>query len=115
MTSIGRWPPLAQDGLLAAVMAIVLAVIVFSTPHAGALDLAAVLAGSLALVAWRRAPLVSLLVSAAAVLAIAAHIHPGPWAATPVFASAFATVWAGLGRAAALVSAVFLGAGLVVN
>jgi signal transduction histidine kinase len=115
MTSIGRWSPLAQDGLLAAVMAIVLSVIVFSTPHAGALDLAAALAGSLALVAWRRAPLVSLLVSAAAVLAIAAHIQPGPLAATPVFASVFAAVRAGHRLAAALVSVVFLGAGLVVN
>src|SRR3569833_4385975 len=105
MTSIGRWPPLAQDGLRAAVMAIVLSVIVFSTPHAGALDLAAVLAGSLALVAWRRAPLVSLLVSAAAVLALAAHIHPGPLAATPVFVSGGATVRAGHRLAAARVGA----------
>jgi hypothetical protein len=64
MSFIDRWP-LAADGLLAAGMAVFLSVIVFATPGANALDYAAVLAGSLALVAWRRAPLVTLLVSAA--------------------------------------------------
>ncbi|MBC6463249.1 sensor histidine kinase, partial [Actinomadura sp. HBU206391] len=63
MRFMDRSRPLAQDGLLAAGMAVLLSVVVLYTPHAGALDLSAVLAGSLALVAWRRAPLVSLLVS----------------------------------------------------
>jgi signal transduction histidine kinase len=110
-----RWRPLAQDGLLAAVMAILLSVIVFDTPRAGVLDLAAVLAGSLALVAWRRAPLVSLLVSTACMLVVAAHIQPGPAAAFPVMVSVFAAVRAGHRLAPALAGVVFLGAGLVVN
>ncbi|MFC7643202.1 hypothetical protein ACFQX6_21930 [Streptosporangium lutulentum] len=44
MTFMDRWRPLTQDGLLAAVMAVLLSVIVFYTPHAGTLDFAAVLA-----------------------------------------------------------------------
>ena len=110
-----RWRPLAQDGLLAAVMAILLSVIVFYTPHAGALDFAAVLAGSLALVAWRRAPLVSLLVSTACMLVVTAHIQPGLPAAFPVMVSVFAAVWAGHRLAGALASLAFLGTDLVVH
>jgi signal transduction histidine kinase len=115
MSFIDRWRPLAQDGLLAAVMAILVSVIVFYMPRAGALDLAAVLAGSLALVAWRRAPLVSLLVSTACMLVVAAHVQPGPAAAYPVMVSVFAAVRVGHRLAAALASVVFLVAGLVVN
>jgi signal transduction histidine kinase len=114
MSFIDRWP-LAADGLLAAGMAVFLSVIVFATPGANALDYAAVLAGSLALVAWRRAPLVTLLVSAACMLALAVHLQPGPSAAYPVIVSMFAAVRAGHRLAAALTGAVFLGAGLAVN
>ncbi|MFD0663334.1 histidine kinase dimerization/phosphoacceptor domain-containing protein [Thermocatellispora tengchongensis] len=115
MRFLDRLPPLAQDGLLAVATAILLSVIVFATPGAGALDLAAALAGSLALVAWRRAPLVSLLVSTACMLVVAARIQPGPLAASPVLVSVFAAVRAGHWPAAALAGAVFLGADLVVN
>ncbi|MEV6866872.1 sensor histidine kinase [Streptosporangium subroseum] len=115
MMFMDRWRPLAQDGLLAAVMAILLSVIVFYTPHAGALDFAAVLVGSLALVAWRRAPLVSLLVSTACMLVVTAHIQPGLPAAFPVMVSVFAAVWAGHRLAGALASLVFLGTDLVVH
>ncbi|GAA2444072.1 histidine kinase [Actinomadura vinacea] len=110
-----RWPPLAQDGLLAAAMAVLLSVVVFVAPHAGALDLAAALGGSLALVAWRRAPLVSLLVSTACMLVVEARIQPGPAAAFPVMVSVFAAVRAGRLPAAALAGVVFLGTGLVAN
>lgn len=110
-----RWRPLAQDGLLAAVMALLLSVIVFNTPRAGMLDLAAVLAGSLALVACRRAPLVALLVSTACMLAVVVHVQPGPPATFPVLVSVFAAVSAGHRLAAALASAIFLGADLIVN
>ncbi|XVQ06248.1 sensor histidine kinase [Spirillospora sp. CA-255316] len=114
MSFMDRWP-LAQDGLLAAGMAVFLSVIVFATPGADALDYAAALAGSLALVAWRRAPLVSLLGSAACMLALAVHLQPGPSAAYPVIVSMFAAVRAGHRLVAALTGAVFLGAGLAVN
>lgn len=110
-----RWRPLAQDALLAAAMAILLSVVMFITPRAGTLDLAAVLAGSLALIAWRRAPLVSLLISTACMLMVAVHIQPGPTAAFPVLVSVFAAVRAGHRPAAALAGVVFLGADLVVN
>lgn len=110
-----RLGPLAQDGLLAAVMAVLLTVVVSITPGAGVLDFAAVLAGSLALVAWRRAPLVSLLVSTACMLGVAVHIEPGPSAAFPVMLSVFGAVRAGHRLAAALAGVVFLGVGLVVN
>jgi signal transduction histidine kinase len=107
--------PFAVDGLLAAVMAVLLSVVVFETPRGGALDLAAVLAGSLVLVAQRRAPLVSLLVSTACMIALAAHIRPGPPAAFPVLISVFTAVRAGHRVPAALASVAFLGAGLVVE
>ncbi|GAA3446162.1 two-component sensor histidine kinase [Planomonospora venezuelensis] len=103
---------LARDGLLAAVMAVLLSAIVFGTPRAGAVDVAAVLAGSLVLVAWWRAPLVSLLVSTACMLVVTAHIQPGPPAAFPVLVSVFAAVRAGHRLAAALAGVVFLGTDL---
>nr|BFE29571.1 histidine kinase [Actinomadura rugatobispora] len=110
-----RGRPLAQDGLLAAAMAVLLSVIVVNTPGAGALDLAGALAGSLALVAWRRAPLVALLVSTVCMLAVGAHVQPGPAAAYPVMVSVFAAVRAGHRVVAALAAVAFLGAGLAVN
>ncbi|GGV31175.1 two-component sensor histidine kinase [Actinomadura cremea] len=111
-----RWGPLAQDGLLAAAMAAVVSgFLLIGTPRAGALDLAAVLAGSAALVAWRRAPLVSLLVSVVCMLAVAAHVQPGPAVAYPVMLSVFAAVWAGHLLVGALAAVAFLGGGLAVN
>ncbi|WP_433466162.1 sensor histidine kinase [Spirillospora sp. CA-128828] len=115
MSSLDRLRPLAQDGLLAVVMAVLVSVIVFTTPSAGALDLVAVLAGSLALVAWRRAPLVSLLVSTACMLAVAAHVQPGPVAAYPVMVAVFAAVRVGHRLAAALAVVVFLSGDLAAN
>ncbi|WP_141576819.1 sensor histidine kinase [Actinomadura sp. WMMA1423] len=115
MSSMNRWRPLAQDGLLAVAMALFMSVVVAITPRAGALDLAAALAGSLALVAWRRAPLVALVVSAGCMLALAAHVHPGPAAAFPVIVAVFAAFNAGHRVATALVVAAFLGTGLVVE
>ncbi|TMS00491.1 sensor histidine kinase [Nonomuraea basaltis] len=115
MSSVDRWRPLAMDGALAAVVAVMLSATVLGTPGASALDLAAVLVGSLVLVAWRRAPLVPLVVSTACMLVYAAHAEPGPPAAFPVLVSVFAAVRADHRLAAALASAVFLGAGLAVN
>ncbi|MBB6394086.1 signal transduction histidine kinase [Actinomadura coerulea] len=115
MSSMNRWRPLVQDGLLAVAMALFLSVVVAITPHAGALDLAAALAGSLALVAWRRAPLAALVVSAGCMLALAAHVRPGPSAAFPVIVAVFAAFRAGHRLATALVGTAFLGAGLMVR
>ncbi|MFD0905760.1 sensor histidine kinase [Actinomadura sediminis] len=115
MRFLDRVGPLAQDGLLAAAMAVLLSVFVFAEPRAGALDLAAVLGGSLALVAWRRAPLVALFAGTAFMLVLAAHLRPGPAAAYPVMVAVFATVRAGRPVIAAVTAVVFLGAGLAVN
>ncbi|WP_262401707.1 sensor histidine kinase [Actinomadura sp. CNU-125] len=107
--------PVAQDGLLAAAMAVVVSVFLVGEPDAGAPDFAAVLAGTAALAAQRRVPLVSLLVSTVCMLAVAAHVQPGPAVAYPVMVSVFAAVWAGRALAAALAAVAFLGAGLAVN
>src|SRR5688572_653813 len=115
MRFMDRRGPLTEDGLLAGGMSVLLSIIVFVTPHAGALDLAAALAGSLALVAWRRAPLASLLVSTACMLVVEAHIQPGPAAAFPVMVSVFAAVRVGHRVAAALAGVAFLGTSLLVN
>jgi signal transduction histidine kinase len=113
MSFLERWRPLAMDGLLGAVVAILLLVVLIDVPQAGALDFAAVLVGSFSLVAWRRAPLVSLLVSTACMLVVAGHIAPGPPAAFPVLVSVFAAVRAGHRLAATLASVAFLGGGLL--
>ncbi len=111
-----RWRPLAKDGLLAVAMAVLLSFIVsIGTRHAGVPDYAAVLAGSLALAAWRRGPLVALAVSTACMLVLAVRVEPGPAAAYPVMVSVFAAARAGHRVAAALASAVYLGTDLALN
>ncbi|MEU6747922.1 histidine kinase [Spirillospora sp. NPDC046719] len=107
--------PLAEDGLLAAAMAVLLTVVMLYSPRAGALDLAAGIAGSLALVAWRRAPLAALALSAAFMLVVAGRTQPGPAAAYPVMVAVFGAVRAGHRVAAALVSLAFLGIAVAVN
>ncbi|MET7327557.1 sensor histidine kinase [Nonomuraea sp. NPDC005650] len=115
MTSLHGWRPLALDGALAAVVAAMLSVIVLVTPQAGVLDLAAVLVGSLTLVAWRRAPLVPLLAGTACMLVFSVHAQPGPPAAFPVMVAVFSSVWAGHRLLAAMASLVFLGATLTAD
>ncbi|MBX6769663.1 MAG: sensor histidine kinase, partial [Actinomadura rubrobrunea] len=110
-----RRRPLAQDALLAAAMAVLLSVSVVITPRGGAPDLAAALVGSLALVAWRRAPLVSLAVATACMLVVATRVQPGPPAAFPVLVAVFAAVKDGHRVAAALAGVVYLGVDLAVN
>ncbi|NVI93033.1 sensor histidine kinase [Actinomadura sp. BRA 177] len=107
--------PLAQDGLLAVVVGVLPALFVAFTPDAGALDLALSLAGSLALVAWRRAPLVALLVSTSCMLVVAVHAQPGPSAVFPVLVAMFGAARAGHWAPSALAAAAFLGADLAVN
>ncbi|MBE1588747.1 sensor histidine kinase [Nonomuraea angiospora] len=115
MTFLRGWHPLAVDSALAAVVAVMLAAAVLVTPQAGALDLAAVLVGSLSLVAWRRAPLVPLLVGTVSMLVFSVHAQPGPPAAFPVLMAVFAAVWAGHRLLPALASAVFLGVSLATS
>ncbi|MEV4575152.1 sensor histidine kinase [Nonomuraea jabiensis] len=115
MTFLRGWHPLAVDSALAAVVAVMLSATVLVTPQAGVLDLAAVLVGSLSLVAWRRAPLVPLVVGTASMLVFSVHAQPGPPAAFPVLMAVFAAVWAGHRLLPALASAVFLGVSLAVN
>ncbi|GAA3252307.1 sensor histidine kinase [Nonomuraea helvata] len=115
MTFRSEWRPLALDGALAAVVAVMLSATLLVTPKAGALDLAAVLVGSLAVIAWRRAPLVALLVSTVCMLVYSVHAEPGPPAMFPVLVAIFGSVRAGHRLAPALAAAVFLGSGLTAN
>ncbi|MFK4035174.1 sensor histidine kinase [Nonomuraea wenchangensis] len=117
MRYLERLGPSAQDALLAGVVAVMLTVnVLVGSPHrdpAGlAIDLVAVLAGSLALAAWRRAPLLALAGSTAAMLGYAVHAQPGPPAAFPVMISVFGAVRYGHRLLPALAAAVFLGANL---
>ncbi|MEW9550072.1 sensor histidine kinase [Nonomuraea sp. NPDC050783] len=115
MRYLERWRPVAQDRLLAGVLTVMLAANVLITPGWGLIDLAAVVVGSLALVGWRRAPLVPLAVSTAAMLVYAVHAQPGPPAAFPVLVAVFAAVRYGHPLPAALAGAVFLGTTLAAN
>ncbi len=102
-----------RDGLLPAGMAVLLSVVVLVTPGSGVLDLVAVLAGSGALVALRRAPLVALAGATACMIAVTLHVRPGLPAAFPVMVSVFAAVAAGHRAAPALAAVAFLGVELV--
>ncbi|MET8985563.1 sensor histidine kinase [Nonomuraea wenchangensis] len=120
MRYLERLGPSAQDALLAGVVAVTLAVnVLVGTPHpdpAGlAIDLGAVLAGSLALAAWRRAPLLALAGSTAAMLIYAVHAQPGPPAAFPVMISVFGAVRYGHRLLPALAAAAFLGTSLATD
>ncbi|MFB4309478.1 sensor histidine kinase [Actinomadura sp. GTD37] len=115
MTLIGRWRPLAQDVLRAVVVAVLPAVFVLAAPGAGAADLVLVLAACLALTLRERAPLATLLVSTACMLAVTLHVEPGPSAVFPVLVAVFVAVQAGHRLAPALAAAAFLGADLAVN
>ncbi|MEV4090482.1 sensor histidine kinase, partial [Nonomuraea fuscirosea] len=95
MSSVHAWRPVAVDGALAVVVAVLQSATVLTNPGAGALDLAAVLVASAALVAWRRAPLFPLLVSTLGMIVYAAHAQPGPQAAFPVMVAVFGAVRAG--------------------
>jgi signal transduction histidine kinase len=103
----GRLPN-ATDAALAATVAAVLLAGALATPGLRPLDHAAVLGGSLALVAWRWSPLLALAGSTACMLLYAASATPGPPAAFPVLISVFASVRAGHRLLAATAAVVFL-------
>ncbi|WP_052422352.1 sensor histidine kinase [Nonomuraea candida] len=109
------WHPLAVDAGVAALVAAMLSVAVVTEPAMSVLDLAAVLTSSLALVAWRRAPLVPLLIATPCMLVYAAHAEPGPPAAFPVLMAVYSSVRAGHRLPPALAGGVFLLAGLAVG
>ncbi|MEV0306097.1 sensor histidine kinase [Nonomuraea fuscirosea] len=115
MSSVHAWRPVAVDGALAVVVAVLQSATVLTNPGAGALDLAAVLVASAALVAWRRAPLFPLLVSTLGMIVYAAHAQPGPQAAFPVMVAVFGAVRAGHRVPAALAGTLFLGVALAAN
>ncbi|MFI7453586.1 sensor histidine kinase [Nonomuraea sp. NPDC049714] len=104
----GRLPN-ATDVALAATVAAVLLAGALATPVMRPLDHAAVLVGSLALVAWRWSPLLALAVSTVCMLFYAGSATPGPPAAFPVLISVFASVRAGHRVLASAAAVVFLG------
>ncbi|MFG2071520.1 sensor histidine kinase [Nonomuraea maritima] len=115
MRSVRGWRPLALDGALAAAVFVLLGVTVSAVPGAVVLDAAAAFIGSAALVAWRRAPLVAVLVTTPCMLVLAVHLQPGPTAAFPVLLSVFAAARAGHLLIPALAGVAFLGGTLAVN
>ncbi|WP_247815821.1 histidine kinase [Actinomadura luzonensis] len=111
LTHLRRGWRFAGECLLPVAVAVPLVADLFCAPGRDALDLAAVMVGSLALVAWRRAPLVPLLVTTACMLVHVLHAPAGLSAALPVLVSVFAAARAGHQLLAALAGVVFLGAG----
>ncbi|MGW0483113.1 sensor histidine kinase [Nonomuraea sp. NPDC003214] len=107
----GRRPGAADVTLAVAVAAVLLAVVLPGT-DTGPLGQAAVVAGSLALVAWRWAPLPALLVSACGMLLYATQAQPTPPTAFPVLLCLFATIRSGHRVTGIAVSAVFLAGAL---
>ncbi|GAA4936683.1 signal transduction histidine kinase [Nonomuraea thailandensis] len=112
MSSARGWRSFALDGALAAVVAALLSLTALATPGAGALDLAAVLVASAALLAWRRAPLVALAITTVCMLVFSAHAQPGPPAAFPVLMSVYGAARAGHRLFPVLAGVVFLGSSL---
>jgi len=115
MSFIDRLRPLARDILRVVVVAVLPVVFVLAAPGSGAVDLVLVLAGSSALILRERAPLATLVVSTACMLAVSVHVEPGPSAVFPVLVAVFIAVQAGHRLAPALAAAAFLGADLAVN
>ncbi|RBQ18241.1 sensor histidine kinase [Spongiactinospora rosea] len=107
---LGR--PAAVDWALAAVVAALLFAVALVAPGTGPVGYAAVLAGSLALVARRSAPRVVLLVTTAAMLVYSMDAHPGPSAAFPVLVAVFGAVQAGYVALPAAAGTVYLLTGL---
>ncbi|GIH39547.1 two-component sensor histidine kinase [Microbispora corallina] len=81
----------------------------------GPLEYLALLAGTLAVVAWRRAPLPALAVATACMLAFSARVHPETSAAFPVLITAYSVARDGRRIAAAGASALFLGGTLLAD
>ncbi|MFA1541865.1 sensor histidine kinase [Actinomadura monticuli] len=115
MSFIDRLRPLARDLLRVVVVAVLPLVFVLAAPGSGAVDLVLVLAGSSALILRERAPLATLIVSTACMLAVSVRVEPGPSAVFPVLVAVFIAVQAGHRLAPALAAAAFLGADLAVN
>ncbi|WP_433255729.1 sensor histidine kinase [Streptosporangium sp. CA-135522] len=109
------WHPLAMDVLLAVSVAVLLVVGALSAPDTRLLDYLAILVGSLALVAWRRAPVAALAIATACMVLYTVRANPGPPAAFPVLITIFATVRAGQRLPMVAAGAAFLGGTLAVS
>ncbi|MBG0826682.1 sensor histidine kinase [Planomonospora sp. ID67723] len=103
------WRPRTADVALAAVIAALQEAGALSVPGTGPLDHLAVLAGSLALVARRRAPVAVLAAVTACMLVYAVGSDPGPPAAFPVLIAVHTAARAGHRLPAAAAGAAFLG------
>ncbi|GGO63448.1 two-component sensor histidine kinase [Nonomuraea cavernae] len=97
------------DVALALVVAVLLEIGALSLPGVRPLDHLVIVAGSLALVAWRTAPLVALTVATACMLVHSSRLDPGPSAAFPLLVAVFAATRNGHRLPAAAAGAVFLG------
>ncbi|MFB9526094.1 sensor histidine kinase [Nonomuraea roseola] len=107
--------PLVTDVALAVAVAAVLMVGALSASDTDAVDLMAVLAGSLVLVAWRRAPMTALVVATTCMLFYAVRTNPGPPAAFPVLVALYSAVRAGHRLILVVACVVFLGGTLAAS
>ncbi|MEU8246615.1 sensor histidine kinase [Nonomuraea sp. NPDC048916] len=100
------------DLALALVVAVLLEIGALPLPGALPLDHLVIVAGALALAAWRTAPVVALAVATACMLVYSVRLDPGPSAAFPVLVAVFAAARSGHRLPVAVAAAVFLGARL---
>ncbi|MGW0311218.1 sensor histidine kinase [Streptomyces flavidovirens] len=107
---LDAWRTGLVDTALAAVIggAVLLAAFTASGPGPSTADVILITAGSLALAVHRRAPVMSLVFTAACMLGYVVHANPGTSAAFPVIAGVHVVTRAGHRAAAVGVSVVFL-------
>ncbi|WP_433132990.1 sensor histidine kinase [Micromonospora sp. CA-240977] len=101
--------PYALSGLALGGLLLGNAALVPDAAAVGAVDVALVLAMSVALAVCRRYPAAAVGVVTAAMLALHLRVHPGVSAAFPVLAAVYVAAWRGQRAAAAVASLVFLG------
>ncbi|GAA3621604.1 histidine kinase [Nonomuraea rosea] len=97
------------DVVLAVAGTAVLMIGALAAGDAEPVDYVAVLAGSLVLVVWRRAPITALIVATSCMLFYVVRTNPGPPAAFPVLITLYAAVRAGHQLILAVAGVVFLG------
>ncbi|MFG1869315.1 sensor histidine kinase [Micromonospora arborensis] len=101
--------PYALSGLTLGALLLGNAAIAPDAAAVGAVDVALVLAMTVAVAVCRRYPVVALGVVTAAMLALHVRVHPGVSAAFPVLGVVYVAAWRGHRSAAAVASLAFLG------
>ncbi|MGC4747366.1 sensor histidine kinase [Micromonospora sp. DT201] len=101
--------PYALSGLALGALLLGNAALAPDAATVGAVDVALVLATTVAVAVCRRFPVMALSVVTAAMLALHVRVHPGVSAAFPVLGAVYVAAWRGHRAAAAVASLAFLG------